>query len=95
MVTHMHVGFKVADYDQWKRGYDESVEQRKASGEVSYRLFRNLGNPSIVTVLSVQQSAERVQAFLDSPGLKERMKVAGIIEMGQMFILEEMDSGVH
>ena len=95
MVTHVHVGFKVKDYEQWKEGYDASVEQRKAAGEVSFQVFRNVDDSNTVTVLSVQKSAERVQAFLDSPDLKARMEAAGITEMGQMLIMEEMDSGTH
>jgi hypothetical protein len=43
----------------------------------------------------VQKSAEQVQAFMDSPDLKARMKAAGITQMGQMPIMEEMDSGMH
>jgi quinol monooxygenase YgiN len=95
MVTHLHVGFKVEDYEQWKEGYDASIEQRKASGEISFQVFRNLDDPNTVTVLSVQESAEQVQAFMDSPDLKARMKASGITEMGQMLIMEEMDSGSH
>ncbi len=93
MVTHLHVGFKVGDYDQWKKGYDASVEQRKANGEISFQVFHSVDDPNMVTVLSVQESAEQVQAFMDSPDLKARMEAAGVIEMGEMFILEEMDSG--
>ena len=95
MVTHLHVGFKVDDYERWKEGYDASIEQRKASGEISYKIFRNVDDPCTVTVLSVQESAEKVQAFLDSPDLKARMKASGITVMGQMLIMEEMDSGTH
>jgi quinol monooxygenase YgiN len=95
MVTHLHVGFKVKDYERWKNGYDASLEQRKATGEISFQVFRNVADPNTVTVLSVQKSAEQVQAFMDSPDLKERMKAAGITEMGQMLIVEEMDRGVH
>jgi len=95
MVTHLHVGFKVENYEQWKEGYDASIEQRKASGEISFQVFRNLDDPNTVTVLSVQESAEQVQAFMDSPDLKARMKASGITEMGQMLIMEEMDSGTH
>ena len=95
MVTHLHVGFKVENYEQWKEGYDASIEQRKASGEISYHVFRNADDPNTVTVLSVQESAEKVQAFLDSPDLKARMKAAGVTEMGQMLIMEEMDSSTH
>ena len=93
MVTHVHVGFKVENYEQWKKEYDASIEQRKATGEISFQVFRNVDDPNTVTVLSVQESAEQVQAFMDSPDLKARMEAAGITEMGQMLILEEMDSG--
>jgi heme-degrading monooxygenase HmoA len=93
MVTHLHVGFKVKNYEQWKKGYDASIKQRKASGEISFQVFRNVDDPNTVTVLSVQQSAEKVQAFLDSPDLRRRMMESGIIEMGRMLIMEEMDSG--
>lgn len=95
MVTHLHVGFKVKNYEQWKEEYDASIEQRKAAGEISFQVFRNAEDPNTVTVLSVQESAEQVQAFMDSPDLKERMEAAGIAEMGQMLIMEEMDSGTH
>jgi len=95
MVTHLHVGFKVENYEQWKEGYDASIEQRKATGEVSFQVFHNVDDPNTVTVLSVQESAEQVQAFMDSPDLKARMEAAGITEMGQMLIVEEMDSGTH
>ena len=95
MVTHVHVAFKVEDYERWKEGYDASVEQRKAAGEISFQVFRNVDDPNTVTVLSVQESAEQVQAFMDSPDLKARMKAAGITAMGQMLIMEEMDCGTH
>lgn len=95
MVTHMHVGFRVEDYERWKTGYDASLEQRKASGEVSYAVYRNVDDPHVVTVISVQQSADKVQAFIDSPALQEQMKQAGILEMGKMVIVEETDRGTH
>ena len=95
MITHLHVGFKVKNYEQWKEGYDASIEQRKAAGETSFQVFRNVDDPNTVTVLSVQKSAEQVQAFMDSPDLKARMEAAGITTLGQMLIMEEMDSGTH
>ena len=95
MVTHLHVGFKVENYERFKEEYDANIEQRKAAGEISFQVFRNVDDPNTVTVLSVQESAEKVQAFLESPDLKARMEAAGITEMGQMLIVEEMDSGRH
>jgi len=95
MVTHLHVGFKVKNYERWKEEYDANIEQRKAAGEASFQVFRNVDDPNTVTVLSVQESVEKVQAFLESPDLKARMEAAGITKMGQMLMMEEMDSGIH
>jgi quinol monooxygenase YgiN len=95
MVTHMHVEFKVGNYRQWKKEYDASIEQRKAAGEISFQVFRNMADPNTVTVVSTQKNAKQIQAFMDSPDLKARMKAAGITKMGKMFIMKEMDSGTH
>lgn len=95
MVTHLHVGFKVEDYNRWKEGYDANIEQRKAAGEVSFQVFRSVDDPNTITVISGQESAEKVEAFIDSPDLQARMKEAGITQMGQMLIMEEVDSGTH
>ena len=35
------------------------------------------------------------ESYMDSPDLKARMEAAGITEMGQMLILEEMYSGKY
>ncbi len=67
MGTHLHAGFKVKDYERWKEGYDASIEQRLASGELSFQVFRDMDDPNTVTVLSVQQSEEQVRAFMACP----------------------------
>lgn len=95
MVLHMHVGFVVEDYARWRAGYDASIGQRKAAGEISYQIFQDVNNPNVVSVLSMQSSAERVQAFIDSPDLQTQMKAAGITKMGTMLIGKEVGSGTH
>jgi len=34
MITHMHIGFRVDDYDHWKTDYDASIDQRRAVGAI-------------------------------------------------------------
>ncbi len=94
-VTHMHVGFKVKDYGQWKHGYGASIKKRKAAGEVSLQVLREAGHPNAVTVISVQEDADQVTAVLESPELKARMEASGIVAMGRMLIMEEMDRRTH
>ncbi len=71
------------------------MERRTYRYVESLVIFRNVDDPNTVTVLSVQESREQIQAFMDSPDLKSRMEAAGITEMGRMLIMEEMDSGRH
>jgi len=94
MITTLHAGFKVKDFDQWKKGYDAHIEQRKAgSGEMSFKVFRNVSDPNTVTVLSEHRNLEQVKAFFDSPDLQNAMEEAGISEMGLVLYMEEMDKG--
>ena len=74
MVTHMHVAFKVEDYERWKKEYDASIDLRKANGEISFKVLRNVDDPCTVTVVSVQQSLEKVKAFLESDEIRARIK---------------------
>ncbi len=95
MVTGLHAGFIVKDFAEWKKGFDAHLEQRKAGGEVAFRVFRNADDPNTLTVLTEHESLEQLQAFLNSPELKLAMEQAGITKMGTMLFLEEVDSGTH
>ena len=95
MVTHLHVGFKVKNYERWKEEYDANIEQRKAAGETSFQVFRNVDDPIPLRCSLCRRAQRRWQAFLESPDLKARMEAAGITKMGQMLIMEEMDRGTH
>lgn len=95
MVTGLHAGFIVEDYADWKRGFDAHVEQRKAGGEVAYRVFRDADDPNTLTVLTEHGNLKQLQAFLGSAEIKLAMEQAGITKMGTMLFLEEVDSGTH
>jgi len=95
MVTGLHAGFIVEDYEAWKKSFDAHVEHRKGGGEVAYRVFRSADDPNTLTVLTEHERLEQLQAFPSSPGLRLAMQQAGIAKMGTMLFLEEVDSGTH
>jgi len=95
MVTCLHVGFKVKDYAQWKAGFDAHIEPRKAAGEKSFQVFRNVDDPNTITVLTTHEDPAQVQAYMSSPELKAAMEQAGVIEMGPVLIVEQMDSATN
>ncbi|MBU0595928.1 antibiotic biosynthesis monooxygenase [Candidatus Bipolaricaulota bacterium] len=95
MVTFMHAGFYVADFDAWKKGFDASTAQRKMAGEVSYQVLRDTQDPNHLTVVSVLNTPALVSAFMNSPTFEGAMKASGVIQMGEVLLMEEADSGAH
>ena len=95
MVTFVHAGFRVNDYEQWKRGFDASAPQRKMAGEVSYRVLRDVEDTESLTVVSVLKNMALVAAFTKAPNFESMMKASGVVQMGQVSLLEEVDSGPH
>ena len=93
MVTSIHVAFQVDDYEQWKRSFDAHLNARKAAGELSYKVYRDVESPNTVTVLTEQEDPAKLKAFLESPDLAKAMEEAGITRMGEMLTLEEVDNG--
>jgi hypothetical protein len=55
---------RVADYAQWKRGWDELVAIRQEKGGVqSEQLFRNPDDPRQIAVLAEFGTAEQARAY--------------------------------
>ena len=95
MVTFMHAGFRVEDYDAWKKGFDASAGQRQMAGEVSYQVLRDTEDPNRLTVVSVLRTPALVSAFMHSPTFESMMEASGVTEMGEVLLMEETDSGAH
>lgn len=95
MVTFVHAGFRVNDYDEWKKGLDASLQQRQIAGEVTYQVLRSVDDDNCLTVISVLKNVVLVSAFMNAPNFVEMMKASGVAELGQRFLLEEVESGTH
>lgn len=95
MVTFMHAGFRVDDYEAWKKGFDASAPQRKMAGEVSFQVLRDTTDPNRLTVVSVLKNAALVSAFMNAPTFEGALKASGVTEMGAVLLMEETASGTH
>jgi quinol monooxygenase YgiN len=69
---------KVKDFQEWKKVFDGSAGLRTASGELSYQIFRDVGNPNSLTILNKWNSLENAQKFVHSPELMAAMEKAGV-----------------
>jgi hypothetical protein len=74
----MTITHKVADYDKWKASYDSHDSVRLASGLHNYVIARGTDDPNMVMVALKMDDVNKAKEFANSPGLKDRMKKAGV-----------------
>jgi hypothetical protein len=74
----LFVRHTVADYDAWRKAYDEFDAERKTMGVTSHGVYLLEGNSNDVTVYHEFATSEAANAFVASPRLKEVMANAGV-----------------
>lgn len=73
VVTH-----PVADFDQWKAGFDDHEPERKASGMLGHHLNRAEDDPNLVSIYLAVSDMDAAKAFADSAELAEKMQEVGV-----------------
>ncbi len=74
----LFVRHDVADFDHWKRAYDNFDAERKTLGVTGDGVYQADGNPNDVTVYHHFDSMDSAKAFAGSQRLKEVMSEAGV-----------------
>lgn len=88
----------VADFRQWKIGYDDHEHARKASGCTSATVGRGptgADGSTEVTICMQFPDLESAKGFLDDPGLAEAMQAAGIVGIPDVRIAELVASATY
>lgn len=67
---------KVADYEAWRRGYDDAVDV--TPGVRSFRAWRAQDDPNLVVVEETFDTREQAQAAWTSPETQAAMEADGI-----------------
>lgn len=84
---------KVKDFSSWKKAFDGFLEFRKSKGELSYSVGYLHNDPNTAYVINTWESADVMNAFLNSEELKEAMGSAGALEAPNILILNELEKG--
>jgi heme-degrading monooxygenase HmoA len=87
-MPYVVVRHKVEDFAKWKAVFDEDATDRKAGGSKGGYLWRNAHDPNEVMIAFEWDSMDRLQAFMQSPKLKEKMQQAGVIDQPNVYLLE-------
>jgi quinol monooxygenase YgiN len=72
------VAQRVADYDTWKKAFDDHLPARKEAGLLGHHINRGADDPNMVYVYCPATDADKVRAFLESPDLAAVMDKAGV-----------------
>lgn len=85
LLTH-----EVADFAQWKQGFDSGEEMRTQNGVKTLGVFNAVDNPNLVTVMAEFSSAEAVHGFMANPALQASMEKAGLVGRPDVKILNKV-----
>jgi hypothetical protein len=69
---------KVKDYDVWKKAFDSNKQIRTDAGLSDRALGFSVGDNHNVTIVYTVADKKKAEEHFASPGLKERMKTAGV-----------------
>jgi quinol monooxygenase YgiN len=84
---------EVADYQAWKKVFDNAANLRKKAGERSYQVLKYEHEPNKIVHFSTWTSTADARTFFESPELIEIRKKAGV-KAPEFIYLEQLESGV-
>jgi quinol monooxygenase YgiN len=82
----------VADFDVWKRAFDDHLPARKAAGASGHDLHRGLDNPNRIYLYAPFADVAGARGFAESPDLARVMKDAGVVGMPAVRYLRPMSA---
>ena len=71
-MIRLFVRHRVADYDAWRRVYDEFDTTRRPMGVLGEAVFQAIDDPRDVTLWHDFDTADEAQAFASSEAVRER-----------------------
>ena len=86
-MPHVLVRHKVADFDQWKPGYDSHLSARLNAGLVEEHVLRNADDPNEVFLLFRADDLQKAKEFAASDDLREKMQEAGVTDKPDIYFL--------
>ncbi|MFC7097841.1 antibiotic biosynthesis monooxygenase [Halobaculum marinum] len=80
----------VADVDAWQTAFDANDDYRTEHGQRGYQVFRPRDAHDEVVVLFEWDDERSPVEFFDSPGMRERMREAGVQGRPEMTLADEV-----
>ena len=88
-MMHAIIRQNVKDFNEWKKVFDEHGSERKMASSKGRHVFRALDDPNNVFVLLEFDDPDKVNKFMNSDGLREAMKNAGVVGKPDIYLMDE------
>jgi hypothetical protein len=77
-MVRLFIRHDVADYDAWRKVYDEFDADRRPMGVTGDAVFQSIDDPNDVTVWHDFAEADEARGFVSSEALRAAMGRAGV-----------------
>lgn len=89
LMVRLFVRHNVADYEAWRKVYDEFDEERRPMGVKGDAVFQSIDDPNDITAWHDFDTAEAARAFVSSDALRAAMQRAGVQGEPQLWFVTE------
>lgn len=94
-MTVVLIRHRIKDYNNWKVVFDSHNEIRKNKGEKSYQIFKSTDDSNNLFLVFTWENVERAKDYFNSTVLKDAMRKAGVVEIPDVHIIEEVARGTN
>lgn len=88
-MIRLNVRHTVADYDAWRRAYDDFDTERRSMGVRGAAVYRQLDDGNDLTVWHDFDDRRQADAFAASDRLREVMASAGVVGAPDIWMVQE------
>jgi hypothetical protein len=88
-MARVYIRHRVADYEAWRRVYDDFGPQQQAGGVRGEAVYQSVDDPHDVTVWHDFDDVETARDFVTSDELRDAMGAAGVQGEPQIWLTQE------
>jgi len=94
-MAKMIVRHRVANFENWKKVFDDMGATRAKHGWLGHEVLRDAQDPNLVTIVNHVKDVASAKAYGGSPDLKAGMEKAGVISAPDVTFLEEVETRTY
>ena len=91
MASALIVKHHVANFEAWKKVFDEMYATRKAHGWRSAIVYRDAVDPNLVTIVNRVNDLDGAKRYGSSPDLRAAMERGGVVGAPEISFVQEFE----